>query len=168
MKGIEKQEFLSNVIENSPWKCGDLYTSTCIRNSLSLWVRNPVRSRTLVISIYVPLLSEVVSVDICWTVLKMCVIKVWQSGDVPTAYGPSTCQLPTWELPLWRTILFSDQDMPLWIKGSHFIHFSSWMGCCHSNARIFQVRQWVISAQSKEETYMSHINMFSITVRSSF
>lgn len=84
-------------------------------------------------------------------------------------HGASTQQSATCELPLWRplTLLFTDQETSLWIKVWHFIHYSSWMGCCHSNAGIFLIRMWAISAQSREETHISHINVLSSTVRPS-
>lgn len=90
----------ARILFKGPWKCGGLNTRMCIRNNLSLWVRNPVRNRILAVPIYVPLLSEVVRVDICWTVLKLCVIKVWQSSDMLTTRCIHTTISYLWAAPL--------------------------------------------------------------------
>lgn len=102
------------------------------------------------------LLSGVISVDICWTFLKLCVIKPHTAGTLISwsSHMPVSCLGAASLKASNCTFYWSSYVTVDWSKA--FFFSSNLMGCCHSNTSIFHVRKKALYTQHKEETRLSH------------
>lgn len=138
----------------------------CIRNSLSLQVRNAIRNRTLSIIFYLfvwfwfSLFSFTVWSDQCWYLLDFSQAVCDKTSHCWHSYfmiQPHASELPGSCLSEGLKLYFLLIKLcHCGLKQSFFFFSSNLMGCCHSNTSIFHVRKKALYTQHKEETRLSH------------